>query len=392
METYVTKTEIQAPQQISPRKHFKSSKSNIRINNLFDFEKDNNDLDKLDNLDFNIFEFEKKVGRENVLSMVFTEVIEQLVSAKGEWITIKREKLKNFIKEIHNGYLDNNPYHNSLHAADVTQTLLAWCTKTDLAKIFEFSKYELLAIYTSGIAHDFKHPGLNNNYIMNSTSQIAITYNDKSVLENYHVSETFKVLLNPDNNIFEYLSVEDFKILRKRIIEAILATDMSFHFQSFSLLKAKLDHLEVYEGKNTDKIINNSKNATIFSEQQEIINFLFHTADISHNTKDWEISKIWSKNIYEEFFNQGDLEKKQGLPISMLCDRETTNIAKSQQGFIAGIISPTFTLLVRFLPPLHSLITNIEKNTEKWERLENKRKETLKELKSLKELKDFLKK
>ena len=41
-----------------------------------------------------------------------------------------------------------------------------------------------------------------------------------------------------------------------------------------------------------------------------------------------KISYEWTKRVYGEFFIQGDLEKKQGLPISMFCDRETTNINK----------------------------------------------------------------
>lgn len=34
----------------------------------------------------------------------------------------------------------------------------------------------------------------------------------------------------------------------------------------------------------------------------------------------------------QEFFNQGDKEKEQGLPCSPLCDRNTTPVAESQVG------------------------------------------------------------
>ena len=160
------------------------------------------------------------------------------------------------------------------------------------------------------MAHDYKHPGLNNNYLMNSFTNIAITYNDKSVLENYHVSEAFKIILYPINNIFDDLSDEEFKLFRKRFIESILATDMIHHFQSITVIKAKLDHLEIHNGKNVEKILKQTNNS-IFSEQQEMINFMVHSADISHNVKSWSISRVWTKLIYEEFFNQGDLEKKE---------------------------------------------------------------------------------
>ena len=55
----------------------------------------------------------------------------------------------------------------------------------------------------AALAHDVKHPGLNNSYHINSRSEIALIYNDTSVLENYHVSETYKILKNKELNIFE---------------------------------------------------------------------------------------------------------------------------------------------------------------------------------------------
>jgi len=40
--------------------------------------------------------------------------------------------------------------------------------------------------------------------------------------------------------------------------------------------------------------------------------------------------------------SQGDQERKLGLSISYLCDRNTVNTAKSQLGFIDIIVSPVF--------------------------------------------------
>jgi hypothetical protein len=36
------------------------------------------------------------------------------------------------------------------------------------------------------------------------------------------------------------------------------------------------------------------------------------------------------------------MEKKLNLPVSQLCDRETTNLAKAQIGFIDYIVLPTY--------------------------------------------------
>lgn len=53
-----------------------------------------------------------------------------------------------------------------------------------------------------------------------------------------------------------------------------------------------------------------------------------HSCDISQLTRKFETVKAWTYLLFEEFFEQGDLEKKAGGPASFLCDRETTIIAK----------------------------------------------------------------
>jgi len=59
------------------------------------------------------------------------------------------------------------------------------------------------------------------------------------------------------------------------------------------------------------------------------VKLFFHLADISNTVKSWQICKDWTDLLYVEFFAQGDLERKQGFPVSYLFDRNTTNIAKA---------------------------------------------------------------
>jgi hypothetical protein len=73
-----------------------------------------------------------------------------------------------------------------------------------------------------------------------------------------------------------------------------------------------------------------------------LLQTLFHLADISNPTKPWELCQKWTDLLFVEFFNQGDLERAQGYPISYLMDRTTVNIAKSQMGFIDVIITPAY--------------------------------------------------
>ena len=57
-------------------------------------------------------------------------------------------------------------------------------------------------------------------------SEIALMYNDRSVLENFHLSSAFQVLRKEDCNIINNLSNDEYKEFRSLVIEMVLATDM----------------------------------------------------------------------------------------------------------------------------------------------------------------------
>ena len=54
-----------------------------------------------------------------------------------------------------------------------------------------------------------------------------------------------------------------------------------------------------------------------------------HLCDVSNGARDFPITKNWSYLLFDEFFDQGDLERQQKLPISFLCDRKTIQVNKT---------------------------------------------------------------
>jgi len=70
--------------------------------------------------------------------------------------------------------------------------------------------------------------------------------------------------------------------------------------------------------------------------------------------------------LFEEFFDQGDLERKEGLPITMLCDRTTTNVSNAQPGFISFVPLPLFISLHNVIPHVSEVITAMKNNKESW--------------------------
>ena len=97
---------------------------------------------------------------------------------------------------------------------------------------------------------------------------------------------------------------------------------------------------------------------TKFDEQQSLLDYLIHSADLAHNTKPFNISIKWVELLTEENWLQGDKEKKENLPISFLCDREKFDIPNSQVGFIKGFVITTYEYLVAMFPSLKYTIEN----------------------------------
>ena len=56
--------------------------------------------------------------------------------------------------------------------------------------------------------------------------------------------------------------------------------------------------------------------------------------------------------MLDEFFQQGDLEAAQGLPVSPLMDRSTTSLAISQINFIEFVVAPLFLQVLLFNIPV----------------------------------------
>jgi hypothetical protein len=101
-------------------------------------------------------------------------------------------------------------------------------------------EFDQLILIFSGLCHDVSHTAHNNAFEMNSFSKLCIRYNDKSVLENHHLTTTFKILQLPQCNIFEKMDRFDFLYLRKGMINNILSTDMKEHFTILHNFEVKL--------------------------------------------------------------------------------------------------------------------------------------------------------
>ena len=179
------------------------------------------------------------------------------------------------------------------------------------------------------------------------------------------------MITNQNFNIFEKITLEEYRIVRRRIVEAILSTDMATHGKHLTQLKAKLEALSINNGKNLELMVGGDNLGKNYDSQQLVLNMIVHSSDVSNPAKPLAVYKNWVDLVFNEFFTQGDLEKSNKLPVSVLCDRECTNISKSQLGFINFIVLPTFDCILMMIPEISKYMDNIKSNYKYYEELIN---------------------
>ena len=334
--------------------------SSIYIDHLLKI--NNYDLKQILDKEFDIFELKQIVGQNNVLP-VMGGVILEAFGLKNEKI-INVNKLEAFLNSVSSQYLPTTLYHNNMHGADVCQSVCLYFLNSNAEKILQTTVLDLLSILIASLGHDLGHPGLNNNFHINARTDLALTYNDSSCLENFHCSKLFNILKKDETNIFEVLSVDEFKDIRKRMISEILATDMFFHKKIIETTKSKAHQIK----QDKFEFINNDKDS-IKAEQQSFLDYFIHAADLGHNSKLFKISIKWVELLSEEFWLQGDKEKSLGISVSFLCDRLNTNVPKGQVNFLTAFILPTFGLMTSMFPGLSFTQKNVENNIKEWQKL-----------------------
>ena len=104
-----------------------------------------------------------------------------------------------------------------------------------------FTDLEIFAAVLSAAIHDVDHPGLTNQYLINTGSELALMYNDESVLENHHLAVAFKILQHESRDILCNLTRKQRQIIRKMVIDMVLATDMSKHMSLLAELKTMVE-------------------------------------------------------------------------------------------------------------------------------------------------------
>lgn len=117
-----------------------------------------------------------------------------------------------------------------------------------------------------------------------------------STMEHHHFDQCLMILNSEGNQILSNLSPEDYSRVVKVLEEAILSTDLAVYFRKRGAFLS---------------IARDGDYNWAFSDHRELLRGMLMTVcDLAAITKPWEIEKRVAELVSNEFFQQGDMERR----------------------------------------------------------------------------------
>lgn len=245
------------------------------------------------------------------------------------------------------------PYHSFVHAFDVTQTIACFLAKGGAQHFI--TRLDAFALLVSSLLHDVDHMGLNNSFhtkVETPLGFLSTASGTTSVLEVHHCNLALEILAMEPTAIFAGLNEEDHTTAYKSLISTILATDMAKHKELVSDFLGTCR--PVYDKENPE-------------HRRLATSMLMKAADLSNLTKPFNIARLWSILVTDEFYYQGDTEKAVGCGVTPSFNREAKpELADTQLGFIDNCALEFYGALASVFPGLSYTVDQLRLNRARW--------------------------
>ncbi|XP_034964811.1 cAMP-specific 3',5'-cyclic phosphodiesterase 7B isoform X2 [Zootoca vivipara] len=311
-------------------------------------------LSKVGMWDFDIFLFDRLTNGNSLVTLLC-----HLFNVHGliHHFQLDMVTLHRFLVMVQEDYHSQNPYHNAVHAADVTQAMHCYLKEPKLANFL--TPLDIMLGLLAAAAHDVDHPGVNQPFLIKTKHHLASLYQNVSVLENHHWRSTIGMLR--ESRLLAHLPTEERHDIEQQLGSLILATDINRQNEFLIRLKAHL--------KNQDLKMEDAP------DRHFMLQIALKCADICNPCRLWEMSRQWSERVCEEFYRQGDMEKKFDLEVSPLCNQQKDTIPSIQIGFMTYIVEPLFEEWANFTgntPLSENMLNHLRRNKTKWRSLLHK--------------------
>ncbi|XP_053573406.1 high affinity cAMP-specific and IBMX-insensitive 3',5'-cyclic phosphodiesterase 8A isoform X2 [Bombina bombina] len=333
-------------------------------------------MENEENWEFNIFELEAATHKRPLVYLGLKMFARFGVCS---FLSCSEATMRSWLHVIETNYHASNAYHNSTHSADVLHATAYFLCKERVKQSLD--PIDEVAALIAATVHDVDHPGRTNSFLCNGGSDLAILYNDIAVLESHHAALAFQLTLRDDKcNIFKNMERNEFRTLRQAIIDMVLATEMTKHFEHVNKFVNSINKPLAALEENGGGVADEEAVKTILTSPDNRIlikRMLIKCADISNPCRALDQCIEWAGRISEEYFAQTDEEKQQGLPVVMpVFDRNTCSIPKSQISFVDYFISDMFDAWDAFAD-LPNLMQHLDNNFKYWKGLDERQLKTL---------------
>uniref|UniRef100_A0A7R9VPE0 PDEase domain-containing protein n=1 Tax=Chlamydomonas euryale TaxID=1486919 RepID=A0A7R9VPE0_9CHLO len=378
-------------------------------------------LAKTSNWQFDTFELDELTCGHS-LSVLSYALIRRMPAF--EVLRMNERRLARYLLSVECGYR-RDLYHCGTHAADVLRTLHVVCTRGGVWEGLDLPDSARFAMLLAAVVHDYEHKQKTNDFLIKTKDMLAIRYNDRMPMENHHVASAWNLLLQDSCNFLADAAPDAVDVVRKIVINLVLATEMKQHFALVGAFQAKLEAVESLlhaSGNNTlssqhrsghhsqrglstrpsHQLSSGTSAASVASDASESsltgmsaaaltmrmtaagmvwdedstllsMQIALKCADVGHLASELRVHKRWLALLEEEMFQQGDVEASAGLPVSPLMNRKGDGVMKSQVGFLSVVVLPMYKSLVAAFPHCSDMLLALGDNLAYWQEQERAR-------------------
>uniref|UniRef100_H0X146 3',5'-cyclic-AMP phosphodiesterase n=1 Tax=Otolemur garnettii TaxID=30611 RepID=H0X146_OTOGA len=315
-------------------------------------------LSKVGMWDFDIFLFDRLTNGNSLVTLLC-----HLFNSHGliHHFNLDMVTLHRFLVMVQEDYHSQNPYHNAVHAADVTQAMHCYLKEPKLASFL--TPLDIMLGLLAAAAHDVDHPGVNQPFLIKTNHHLANLYQNMSVLENHHWRSTIGMLR--ESRLLAHLPKEMTQDIEQQLGSLILATDINRQNEFLTRLKAHLHNKDLRLEEAHDRHF--------------MLQIALKCADICNPCRIWEMSKQWSERVCEEFYRQDDLTRRfPTIEVTgedpVLCENQKQiKIPFFKMGcFMTYIVEPLFREWARFTgnsPLSENMLSHLAHNKAQWKSL-----------------------
>jgi hypothetical protein len=283
-------------------------------------------------------------------------------------VGVPLEPLVRLLATIRDMYWKTNAFHNTYHGLHVAQATALLLHRTGADDPGVLPDLERFALIVAAFSHDIDHPGVGNAFLSAIEDDLALRYNDQSVLENHHAALTCELMRDWEGgtDVMSCLTLPERRRVRQVVIGAILATDMTRHF-GVVIPAVKALTLPLCPARDAATGAPRPELA-ILKDRDRLHEIILHSADLSGQVLPWDISERWSEGIVAEFRAQARLEVAARLPYTTHMHNIDTplEVSQLQSGFCDYVLAPLWRALADVFPVLGDRVATLEANSARY--------------------------